>query len=107
MGTFGGDTFSESLDGDRLRVQLNAVWAFMFDERWHTLNEISVAIGAPEASVSARLRDFRKPKFGGHVVERQRIPNGNGLHIYRLRKRSQTPVTDHADAGFKDLFGYD
>ena len=105
--TFDGGTFSENLDGDRLRVQLHAVWVFMFDERWHTLHEVSVAIGAPEASVSARLRDFRKPKFGGHIVERQRVPNGNGLHIYRLRKRSQTPMTDHADAEFEELFGYD
>jgi hypothetical protein len=105
--TFGGDTFSEPLDGDRLRIQLHAVWVFMFDERWHTLHEASVATGAPEASVSARLRDFRKPKFGGHIVERQRVPNGNGLHIYRLRKRSQTPVTDHADDEFEELFGYD
>lgn len=104
--TFDGGTFSEPLDGDRLRIQLNAVWVFMFDERWHTLREVSVAIGAPEASVSARLRDFRKEKFGGHVVERQRIPNGNGLHIYRLRKRSRTPVTDHTDE-FEDIFGYD
>lgn len=99
MTTFGGYTFSETLDGDRLRIQLHAVWNFMFDEHWDTLHSISVAVGAPEASVSARLRDFRKPKFGGHIVERQRIPNGNGLHIYRLRKRS--PV----DGAEEDMMG--
>jgi hypothetical protein len=82
--TFGGDTFDEPLDGDRLRKQLIAVWKYMFDGKWHTLKQISKAINAPEASVSARLRDFRKPKFGGYIVERERIPNGNGLHRYRI-----------------------
>ena len=91
MATFGGDTFDEFEDGDRLRRQLAAVWKFMFDGLWHTLAEISAAVGAPEASVSARLRDFRKAKFGGHFVDRQRVPNGNGLHLYRVRRN------DHAD----------
>jgi hypothetical protein len=84
MKSFGGRTFDEDLDGDRLRIQLAAVWRFMFDGQWHMLAEISAAVDAPEASVSARLRDFRKEKFGGYIVERQRIPNGNGLHIYRI-----------------------
>lgn len=33
--------------------------------RWFTLSRISGQTGDPEASVSARLRDHRKPKFGG------------------------------------------
>jgi hypothetical protein len=82
--SFGGKTFDEGLDGNRLRKQLSAVWAFMFDGQWHTLKELSRAVGAPEASVSARLRDFRKDKFGGYTVERERIPLGNGLHKYRI-----------------------
>ena len=85
--SFGGKTFDEGLDGNRLRKQLSAVWTFMFDGQWHTLKELSKAVGAPEASVSARLRDLRKKKFGGYVVERMRIPNGNGLHIYRVPRQ--------------------
>ena len=84
---FGGYTYSEPLDGDRLRKQLYKVWKVVRDERWHTLAELSEIVEAPEASVSARLRDFRKDKFGAHVVERERVLNGNGLHIYRLRIR--------------------
>jgi len=44
----------------------------MRDGEWRTLGEISEATGHPEASVSARLRDFRKPRFGGHTVNRRR-----------------------------------
>jgi hypothetical protein len=90
MSSFGGDTFDEGLDGDRLRKQLAMVWHVMSDGQWRTLERLSLEAGAPEASVSARLRDFRKPKFGGWIVERQRIPNGNGLHIYRI-PRGQRP----------------
>lgn len=86
MRTFGGDTFDPALDEDRLRRQLAAVRAEMFDGQWHTLHQLSLIVGAPEASVSARLRDLRKPKFGGFVVERRRVPGGNGLHIYRMPK---------------------
>jgi hypothetical protein len=49
---------------------------------WLTLHEISVGTGDPEASVSARLRDLRKTKFGGHEVERQNL--GGGRWVYRL-----------------------
>ena len=84
--SFGGRTFDEEEDGDRLRRQLAKVWALMVDRQWRTLKEISREVKAPEASVSARLRDFRKAKFGAHTVERQRILNGNGLHRYRVLK---------------------
>jgi len=48
----------------------------MADGRWHTLREISGQTGDPEASISARLRDLRKRKFGGHSVLRQRLAGG-------------------------------
>jgi hypothetical protein len=85
--SFGGDSFDEGMDGGRLRRQLAAVWKVVSDERWYTLKTISHQVGAPEASVSARMRDFRKDKFGGHKVDKMRVPGGNGLWIYRLRKR--------------------
>jgi hypothetical protein len=87
--SFGGSTFDEGDDGDRLRRQLSVVWRIMFDGQWRTLKQLSKEAQAPEASVSARLRDFRKRKFGGHDVKRQRVPNGNGLHIYRLVPRKK------------------
>ena len=87
--TFGGDTFSEAQDGQRLRKQLAAVKAFTADEQWYSLADISLSLGYPEASVSARLRDLRKRKFGAYVVQRRRVPNANGLNEYRVLESEQ------------------
>ena len=61
-----------------------AVFDAMRDGQWRTLEAISMSTGAPQASVSARLRDFRKEKFGGHHVERRRMKELGGLFEYRL-----------------------
>jgi DNA-binding transcriptional regulator GbsR (MarR family) len=52
--------------------QLGKVYRLMQDGQARTLQEISVATGASEASVSARLRDLRKAQFGGFTVSRYR-----------------------------------
>lgn len=80
--TFDGVTYDAEQDRERLTGQMKAVWEFMRGGRWRTLAEIAAAAGASEASVSARLRDLRKVRFGGHVVERERI--GDGLFAYRV-----------------------
>lgn len=80
---FHGSTFSEGRDGQRLGNQLAAVLDYMLSESWVTLNQIHKALGVPEASASARLRDLRRH---GYTVERQRVKDGNGLHRYRLTK---------------------
>jgi hypothetical protein len=49
---------------------------------WWTLPQLAAATGYPEASISARIRDLRKPKFGGHTVERRHV--SKGLWEYRL-----------------------
>lgn len=77
-----GTTYQHERDGRRLHHQHNRVLAFMRDGHWHTLAEIHQATGDPEASVSARLRDLRKPQFGSHVIDRRFIRRG--LHAYRL-----------------------
>lgn len=85
---FGGKTFVEEKDGQRLSTQLNATFAIMSDGNWRTLPEIAALLKdqtgkeATTQSISARLRDFRKEKFGGHTVERRRI--SGGLFEYRL-----------------------
>lgn len=61
---------------------LEAVKNEMMDGGWHPLSYLSDKTGVREASVSARLRDLRKPEFGGHTVERQRMPNGH--FVYRM-----------------------
>ena len=81
---FDGTTFNAPADGLRLARQLSAVRDLVSDGKWRTLHEIADVVGAPEASVSARLRDLRKPKFGGWTVERRRRGEAKrGLHEYR------------------------
>ena len=58
-------------DMKRIGKQRAAVRDFMAPGEWRTLAEIEDATGHPQASISARLRDFRRPKFGGHTVERR------------------------------------
>lgn len=77
-----GETYDPAKDGQRLGKLLDRVYQFMLDRRWHTLSEIQAACGGSESSVSARLRDLRKDKFGGHTIERQR--RDGGLWVYRM-----------------------
>jgi hypothetical protein len=83
-----GDTFRRKLDAPRLSTLLGAVLGLMVDGRWRTLAEIHRALGrGSEASISARLRDLRKPKFGGYLVHRRRRGEATaGVHEYRLER---------------------
>jgi hypothetical protein len=81
--SFGGDTFDADRDFARLKTQLGRVFKLMSDGRWRTLAEIQKECGGSEAACSARLRDLRKPKFGGHIVEHRCVKEG--LWTYRLR----------------------
>lgn len=80
---FDGRTYDPEKDKERLGKQLDAVRTLMSDGRWRTLAEIAKAVAAPEASVSARLRDMRKEKFGGEEVRAQRRA-GSALWEYRV-----------------------
>jgi hypothetical protein len=77
-----GATYDHQRDGQRLQKQHERVLALMLDSKWRTLADIAKETNAPEASVSARLRDLRKPKFGGYKVERRCV--GWGLWEYRV-----------------------
>ena len=74
----GGATYSHEFDYERLNKQQRAVWEVMKDGQFRSLRQLSEMCGAPEASASARLRDFRKL---GLKVDRQRLEGG--LHLYR------------------------
>lgn len=82
---FGGRTYDPARDGKRLSDQLHAVFHLMCDQKWRTLEQISRETGGSEASVSARLRDLRKVRFGAHTVEREYI--AGGLWQYRVIPR--------------------
>ena len=92
---FDGHTYNHLQDSFRLHRQLGKVWDVMKNGAWFTLREIANQIGAPEASVSARLRDLRKPKFGSNTVEREHIGQG----LYRYRSISGNAATVSSEVG--------
>lgn len=80
-----GSTYVREYDYVRLNGQNEKVRVLMRDGVWRTLSEISFLIDVPEASVSARLRDLRKKKFGGNIVDRRRRGHATSGHYeYRL-----------------------
>ena len=79
---FDGSTFAPKIDLKRLKSQQADVARAMADGGWHTLHALAFRTGHPEASVSARLRDLRKPRWGSNLIQRQR--RGKGLWEYRL-----------------------
>jgi DNA-binding IclR family transcriptional regulator len=79
---FDGKTFDQARDGKRLTSQLNVVKALMLRGGWVSLKDLAALTGYPEASVSARLRDLRKERFGGYNVERVYL--SHGLWLYRV-----------------------
>lgn len=81
---FDGADIVPPRDNPRLSGQLEKIKFLMGDGYWRSLSEISRVIGAPEASVSAQLRNLRKPRFGGYKIERKYVDNG--LYLYRISK---------------------
>ena len=77
-----GSTYECPRDLVRLNKQAKTIFNLMADGNWRTLSRISFLTGYPEASISARLRDYRKPEFGAHTIEREHLTRG--LHRYRL-----------------------
>ena len=90
---FDGATYEAELDKVRLTKQLARMFRFMSDLEWHTLDEIARVTSIPPASASARLRDFRKDKFGNHTVLRQRKGEPKaGLFEYKLIKNENKAI---------------
>ena len=81
-------TYTKAIDDPRINPQRESVRLYMLEHglagMWSSLSEISYVLGYPEASVSARLRDFRKQKFGRHQVDRRRRKAGRGTWEYKV-----------------------
>lgn len=84
--TFDGATFDAELDGPRLGRQLDGVRYMLLAHRgeFFTLGELQAMAGGSEAGISARIRDLRKPRNGGHDVQRRR--RGGGVWEYGIAK---------------------
>ena len=82
---FDGVDYKPKYDCARLSGQILDIFDFMSDQEWHTLSDIEEATGHPQASISAQLRNLRKPRFGGYIIERRRSDDRScGLYYYRL-----------------------
>ena len=81
---FNGSDYIPERDDVRLTGQLLRVFDAMQDGKPRTLRMIADETGDPEASISAQLRHLRKPRFGGHTVDKEYL--GDGLYQYRLDK---------------------
>ena len=81
---FGGVTYDPDRDYTRLASALERVRAAVTGHRgeWWTLHQLAAIAQASEAGTSARLRDLRKPQFGGLPIEARR--QIGGLWQYRL-----------------------
>ncbi len=80
---FDGATYDKARDGGRLQRQLATIKGIMFDHKPHTLTELAGCAGCLTTSASARVRDLRKAKHGGHTVTRKNI--GGGVWEYTLQ----------------------
>lgn len=83
---FDGITFDQARDGDRLSRQLGIVKRVMLDYQEHSLMELATAAGCSTSSASARLRDLRKPHFGGYRILKRCA--GRGVWLYRMEPKS-------------------
>ena len=63
-------------------TQIDRVMLAIKDGQWKTLEEVSEITGDTTPSISARLRDLRKPQFGGHTILRRKV-NAN-LFEYKI-----------------------
>lgn len=67
----------------RLTTQRGRILHRLKQGGWYTLDTLSALENAPQASVSAQLRNLRKLKYGGYTIERRHIKNG--LYEYRMQ----------------------
>jgi hypothetical protein len=84
---FDGSDYEAEHDQGRLSGQIKRIFDLMIDGRWRTLREIQGRTDDGEASISAQLRNLRKPEFGRHTVEKRRRGDPKtGLWEYRLTR---------------------
>lgn len=91
MTAYHGKTFDPARDEERLNEQMIRVYRVMIDQQWRSLYEISAVTGDPVQSISARLRDLRKPAFGGFDVERRRRVGADAVWEYRMQPGEVEP----------------
>jgi len=104
---FDGSSYVPAFDQKRLTGQIRKIYNCMKDGKFRTLSQIQEETRAPQASISAQLRHLRKPRFGGHTVEKRRVgDSSNGLFEYQLQINNE-PANENPKQEIKteDLLG--
>lgn len=89
---FDGETYVPEFDHDRLKGQMLRVYKLLSffgkgHQLWLSLADLERGTGDPQASISARIRDLRKAKFGSHNVHKRRRGNPSmGVWEYLLHQ---------------------
>jgi len=93
---FDGAVYDSKKDWARLSGQILRIWRIIQDGKWRTVEEINSRIMVehshydPECSISAQLRNLRKERFGGHIIEkRRRGEEESALWEYRLQPKEE------------------
>lgn len=88
LARFDGSDIKPERDNARLSGQIQRVYDVMSSGRYMTHAQIRLAIRGKfgvedkETSISAQVRNLRKPRFGGHTIQSRHIKNG--LYEYRI-----------------------
>ncbi len=76
----------------RLMVRIalgRGVWLAPYDIQ--RIIEIKYDTRMSDSSITARMRDLRKAKYGGHVIDCRKRP---GAKVYEYRLQPPTPQTE-------------
>lgn len=113
---FRGAAYAPSLDKARLALQIERIRSYMLGVEWRTLREIKTALEViyapavfPESSISAQLRNLKKPGYSYRLLKRRRAGvrgPGAGIFEYLLlppapseNAHARTPEAIRLDAG--------
>ena len=91
---FGGAGYDPQFDRARLKMQVERIRSYMLLAGWKTLREIKTDLERtyapamfPEGSISAQLRNLKKPPYFYRLLRRRRAGvhgPGAGIWLYRL-----------------------
>jgi hypothetical protein len=103
---FRGAGYDPQFDRTRLSLQIERIRSYMLGVEWRTLREIKAALEDiyapavfPESSISAQLRNLKKPGYSYWLLRRRRVGvrgPGAGIFEYRLVAPLQTENADAA-----------
>jgi hypothetical protein len=93
---FDGVTISPQVDDGRLTILQGRVYSYLRSHDWVTLRQLSEACRGTETSVSARIRDLRKPRWGEHEIQ---ACHASGDGVWRYKMISSKQLLDGRSSG--------